>query len=93
MNRPEGSKALERPGPSRRTPAMTHSTTAIFEDGAFRPIKPVQGIPEHATVRINVETIEAPSKEEQLALLDWRGKKASVADRGAPQVLRSWRVA
>lgn len=48
---------------------MAHSTTAIFENGAFKPISPVKGIPEHATVRINVETIAAPSKKEQLALL------------------------
>lgn len=48
---------------------MTHFTTAVFEKGAFRPIKPIQGIPEHATVRISVETIIAPSKSEQLALL------------------------
>ncbi|MCL5271426.1 MAG: antitoxin family protein [bacterium] len=48
---------------------MVHQTTAIFEKGTFKPIKPVKGIPEHATVRISVETIVPPSRHEQLASL------------------------
>ncbi|MEN6627671.1 MAG: hypothetical protein ABFD69_15710 [Candidatus Sumerlaeia bacterium] len=48
---------------------MTHSTTAIFEGGAFKPIKPIKGIPERSMVRLNVETITPHSKQEQLALL------------------------
>lgn len=48
---------------------MAQSTTAVFEDGAFRPIRPLKGIPEHATVRISVEAIAAMPKADQLALL------------------------
>lgn len=48
---------------------MVQSTTAIFENGAFRPLEPIKGIPEHAKVKISVETLEPHSRQEQLALL------------------------
>lgn len=48
---------------------MTTSTTAIYENGAFKPIKPIKGIPERSIVRINVETIEKYTKKQRLAML------------------------
>lgn len=48
---------------------MTHSTTAIYENGTFKPIKTVKGIPERTIVRINYEPEPTRSKEEIQALL------------------------
>ncbi|MCE5228525.1 DUF104 domain-containing protein [bacterium] len=71
---------------------MTHSTTAIFENGAFKPIKPVKGIPERSIVKINYEPVPTRSKEEIQALLKAvpvaRGLATSI-ERGRK---RPWRV-
>jgi predicted DNA-binding antitoxin AbrB/MazE fold protein len=48
---------------------MVQSTKAIFENGAFKPLEPIQGIPEHALVKISVETLVPHSRQEQLVLL------------------------
>lgn len=43
---------------------MTRSIGAIYENGVFRPTEPVVDLPEHAPVRLIVETrgTEAPRK-------------------------------
>lgn len=48
---------------------MVQSTTAIFENGSLKFLKPLQGIPEHAVVRVTVETVSPPSVQEQLDML------------------------
>jgi hypothetical protein len=53
----------------RRNPAMHSTTMAIFENGAFKPVMPIKGVPEHSMVRISVETIAVSSRDEQLELL------------------------
>lgn len=48
---------------------MTTTTTAIYENGAFKPLKPIKGIPERSIVQINVETIKKYTKKRRLAML------------------------
>lgn len=67
---------------------------AIFENGAFKPIKPVKGIPERTMVKINFEPVPARSKKEIQALLKAvpvpvAGDLAASIERGRK---RPWRV-
>ena len=48
---------------------MLQETTAIFEGGRLTPMTPLEGIPDHAVVRIAVDDLGAASREEQLAML------------------------
>lgn len=48
---------------------MTHTATAIYENGTLKLTKPIKGIPEHAVVRINFETVEKLTKKQRLAML------------------------
>ena len=48
---------------------MVQHAAAVFEKGCLVPVRPLEGIPDHAFVRITVESIGSPSREEQLAML------------------------
>lgn len=48
---------------------MAQRTTAVFENGGLRLLKPLKGIPEHSVVGIIVDTVSPPSREDQLAML------------------------
>jgi predicted DNA-binding antitoxin AbrB/MazE fold protein len=49
---------------------MSQYITAVYEKGAFRPTKPVRGIPERTRVKIRIEPTTVPSKKAQLAALE-----------------------
>lgn len=56
---------------------MTRTVVAIYENGVFRPTQPVSDLPEHASVRL---TIESPTPAER------RPKRVLGLQRG--QILR-----
>ena len=70
--RPQARSALERPGPASRTVytgskrdcrreafSMTQTIEAIYENGVLRPVQPLEGVEDHARVRLVLE-IEPP---------------------------------
>ena len=48
---------------------MAQHTTAVFENGGLRLVKPLEGTPEHSVVELVVESVSPPPREDQLAML------------------------
>jgi len=48
---------------------MTKQATARVENNHLSLLTPLPGIPEHSIVRITIEQVSPPSKEDQLAML------------------------
>jgi len=71
---------------------MTQVTTAIFEQGTLRPVKPLVGVAEHALVRVTVESLSALSKEEKLEMLRAVPFAEELADAIETGRKTAWRV-
>jgi hypothetical protein len=48
---------------------MCQQTAAVYERGCLTPLTSLDGIPEHAMVRITIESHAITSRDQQLALL------------------------